>query len=272
MRAAITACTVAGSRPAGGAGPGRREVAIVAQEHPRDLDDEERVAAGVQRDPLGVLAFQAAGLHRQTHGVLGRERLDPQRGGVGQAAGPVGTLLQEVPARHADDDQRDPAGLLHELLDQVEQQRVRLLEVLEHQHHRAPRGEPFEEREHAAAHLGGLEAVVLAGLLPEAEREAEPPHGPFDLLGIVEPGLEQLVEPALDIRRGSPPLLPQLAITIWASGQNVTSSSNGLDRPLRTLADAGRPARNSSTTLLLPIPGSPSRVTMWARPRLAARS
>ena len=48
------------------------------------------------------------------------------------------------------------------------------------------------------------------------------------------------------------------------------SSSNGLARPTSTLASSGRPARNSSATRLLPIPGSPYSVTRC--PRLASRA
>ena len=52
----------------------------------------------------------------------------------------------------------------------------------------------------------------------------------------------------------------------------MTSSSNALDRPASTRTPSGSPVRNSSTTRLLPMPGSPSSVTRWARSRTRTRS
>ena len=52
----------------------------------------------------------------------------------------------------------------------------------------------------------------------------------------------------------------------------MTCSSNWLGRPLRTVTSSPRPSRNSSTTRVLPIPGSPSSVTRCARRRSCTRS
>ena len=141
MRAAITACTVGRQQPPAGGRPRRRQIALLAAQHADDLDDEERVAAGVRGDALGVVVAQAAGLHRELGGVTERERLDPQRHVVRDAARPARPLLQELPSGDAEHHQRHLAGFLHELLDQVEQHGVGLLQVLEDEHDRAARGE-----------------------------------------------------------------------------------------------------------------------------------
>jgi hypothetical protein len=52
-------------------GPGRRHGSLVSDQHPGDLDDEQRIAAGVDGNTLGVGAIQTARLHRQAQGMLG---------------------------------------------------------------------------------------------------------------------------------------------------------------------------------------------------------
>ena len=46
-------------------GPAGGTVRVLATQHPGDLDDEQRVAAGVDGHPLGIGAVETAGLHRQ---------------------------------------------------------------------------------------------------------------------------------------------------------------------------------------------------------------
>ena len=66
---------------------------------------------------------------------------------------------------------------------------------------------------------------------------------------------------------------PSIAVRIICpNGQNVTCSSYWLGRPLSTVTSSSRPSRNSSTTRVLPIPGSPSSVTRCARLRSRTRS
>ena len=192
-------------------------------------------------------------------GVLGRQRLHPQRHRVGQPARPVRPVLQELPARHAHDEQRHPAGLLHELLDQVEQQRVGLVEVLEHQDDRAPAREPGEHREDALAYLGGLVAVLLAAVLVAAQREAEPPD---------RAAPPRRRRPTRRPRRGAGSRPPRRARRdprrardgpSGRAARTSTSSSNGLERPVRTFVPSGSAARNSSDDPGLPDAGLPEQ-------------
>ena len=70
------------------------------------------------------------------------EGLDPERHRVGEPAGPVRSVVEQLPSGDADHEQRQAAGLAQELLDQVEQQRVGAVQVLEDEHDRPLRGEP----------------------------------------------------------------------------------------------------------------------------------
>ncbi len=69
---------------------------------------------------------------------------------------------------------------------------------------------------------------------------------------------------ALAVSASSEWRIPASAFTISASAQKVTPSPYGSERPLRYAicsGSASRRARNSATSRLLPIPGSPTRVT-----------
>ena len=116
--------------------------------------------------------------------------------------------------------------------------------------------------------------VLVVRVLAQAEREAQtggppcprPPGRPTLAAASPEP-FEQFLRRApifVALDRASGPSVP--------SGQNVTCSSNWLGRPLSTVTSSSRPSRNSSTTRVLPIPGSPSSVTRCARLRSCTRS
>ena len=143
------------------------------KQHARDLDDEERVPAGVLCHAERVGAAEVAGLHGELHGVLGRERLHPERDGVGEPARPAGPLVQEPPARDADHEQRQPPAVSHQPLDQVEQQRFGRVQVLEHEHHRPGPGQALEHGEHATTDLGAVVAVLVVRVLSQAERQTQ---------------------------------------------------------------------------------------------------
>ena len=105
------------------------------------------------RDALGRVAVQPARLHREPDRVLVGERLDPERRRIADPSRPVGPFLQEVPARDADHHHGDTSRLLHELLDQVQEQGVGLLEVLEDHHDGPVRGDRGQPRQDTATNL-----------------------------------------------------------------------------------------------------------------------
>ena len=142
-------------------GAARWEVPLFSGHHPGDLDDEERVAARMARHALGGVTLKSAGLHREPYTVFLGEPLDPERGRIADAAGPVGPVRQEVPPGDADHHQGNAPSLLHQLFDQIEQQRIGLLEILEDHHDGPGGGDRGEPREDAAAHLGDVVAVLL---------------------------------------------------------------------------------------------------------------
>jgi hypothetical protein len=119
--------------------------------------------------PLGNRSVEVSGFHRQADGVFLRERLDPERRRVGQPAGPVRTLLEEAPSSDAHDHDREATSFLHELLDQIEEQRVGSLEVFEDEHHRAFRRHPGEERQQPGPDLREVGAVLLTSHLAEPQ-------------------------------------------------------------------------------------------------------
>ena len=130
------------------------------------------IALGPREDLRPQLVGQAgdeAGeqlLHR-----LGRERLEVDRGEVAMTRAPGRPPLEQLGPRLRDDEDRRVAGPLEQVLDEVEQRRVRPLHVLEDHHHRVDVGQPLEEQP-----PGGEEvlALVAAALLLEPEQVGQP--------------------------------------------------------------------------------------------------
>ena len=153
-------------------------------EHPGRLDDEERVAPGVPRDPVGRCLVEAfAGLAGELERLVERHRLQVQVQRVASATAPVRMFVEQRVAGRAQDQHRDPLRVAHQPLDEFEHQRLGLMQVLEQHHDRAPSSEPLEEPEEAGADLGDAVAPgLVVRLLPDPEREAETGH---DLLGLV---------------------------------------------------------------------------------------
>jgi hypothetical protein len=143
-------------------GPVADEQASIEQ-HPNRLDR-------VQRDALGPLEDAVAQRHRQTghepleqllHRVL-RERLQIPGGDAAPAGSPGRSPLQQLRPRQRDHEQRVVARPLQEVLDEVQQARVRPLQVLEHQHGRIHVGEALEEQAPGGEHLLPVTRVEVA--------------------------------------------------------------------------------------------------------------
>ncbi len=176
----------------------RREALTLGAEHRGGLHDEERIAAGVPRDPLCLLLGEPAGLQGELGRVADRQRLDPQGDGVGQAAGVVRPLVEQLPPGDAEHEQRDPPGLLREELHGLQQGVAGQVEILEHQHDRPTPREAGQEREEAGAHLSAAVAALLTGLLPDPERQAEPIDDLGALGGVVVPRAVRLGHELVD--------------------------------------------------------------------------
>jgi hypothetical protein len=128
----------------------------------------------VSRDQVGRLRIDALSrLEREGDGVLRRERLEVERQRVGDAAGPVRALLQEVPSGDAQDHQRNAPRLPHCLLHELEEGRLREMEILEDHDDRFTSRETGEEAHEAGADLRDAVLPLLAGVGAETERHPE---------------------------------------------------------------------------------------------------
>ena len=110
----------------------------LGQEHAHRLDRVQRHAVGPGDD-------RVAGGHRQprhearqelAHRV-GRDRLEVDRGEAALAGAPVGPPFEQLRAGQGQDQDRDVPGPLHQVVDEVEQPRVGVVEVLEDHHDRS---------------------------------------------------------------------------------------------------------------------------------------
>ena len=158
---------------------------------------------------------------------------------------------------------------LEEVVDEVERARVRPVEVLEHEHHRAARGEPLEEESASAANSWSAETVLAPTPSSGQERGLHP--GPLAR----RPGCARRASPRPS--RGSSPRRPSppgrsAPRTISPSAQNVIPSPYAGDRPWCHQTCSTTPSRyfsNSQASRLLPMPAGPVTETSRARPSRA---
>ena len=127
----------------------------------------------------------------------GAERLERQRGRVGDPGGPARPALGELGSGEAADEDRVLARPVEQLLEEVEQALVGPVHVLEQQDHRIAVREPLEEqppgREQLLAHQ-----PRLGGSQQRPERLGDP----LALAGVLDPLLEPGGEPRVDLGRG----------------------------------------------------------------------
>ena len=97
--------------------PGQLPVAVpepqdaTVDEHPHELLGEERIPVGERDHPVAELGRQAAGEQGvdQLGALPGLERLEHDRGGIGNAAAPRQARLDELVAGQAEQDDRPVA-------------------------------------------------------------------------------------------------------------------------------------------------------------------
>ena len=82
------------------------------------------------------------------------ERLEQERARVGETATPAGPLVEQLRTRQADDEHRHATRRPHDVLDEVEERRLRPVDVVQDEHERARAGEPLENRARALEQLG----------------------------------------------------------------------------------------------------------------------
>ena len=154
----------------------------LGQEHPDRLDRVERDAVGPGDDRVAGVGGQAG--HQPGQELahrLDRERLEVDRGEAALAGAPVGPALEQLGPGQGQDEDRDAPGPLEQVVDEVEQARVGVVEVLEDHHDRAARGEPLEERAPGPEEL--LRARRPTRAQQRQQRRLDP--GPLGLVGDV---------------------------------------------------------------------------------------
>ena len=162
--------------------PSGREDAAVP-EHADELLRVEGVATRtLEQGGLGLR--RENGLHEQGREqpsrLLGGERRESDRRRVPVAAAPRGVALVELRARRADDEQRDPRRPVEGVLDELEQRRVRPMEVFQDEDERAARRERLEEPPPRGERLGPLRASSSVG--PDsADERRQPGREPIPL-------------------------------------------------------------------------------------------
>src|SRR5207247_6598940 len=78
--------------------------------------------------------------------LVGGERSERDRRRVPLTAPPAGTLVEESLSRGTDEQQRDLRGPVGDVLDEVEQRRIRPVQVFHGNNQRRALGHSFEER------------------------------------------------------------------------------------------------------------------------------
>jgi hypothetical protein len=186
--------------PRGGQVAGHRPgVALAAQpalldQGGQQLLDEQGVAAGGPGDPRPGRGRQrpAPGQPvQQGRRLLRSQWLQQHADGVGAAAGPGRTLLQQLGAGHRDQQDRRPAAALAQPLDQVQEGRLGPVQVVEDHHQGALGGQRLQQ---PVGRPGGLLDRGRVGLQPD--QLPDPPgdqrplgDGPLQQGGQLGPGL-----------------------------------------------------------------------------------
>ncbi len=120
---------------------------VVLGQHSHHLAQEERVAAGGAAElPRGRTLERADEMLEQRRGVVGRQRLERQHR-------PGRAHLGELAAGEAADEDRRIAAPAGEVLDEVEEGRLRPLDVVQDEHDGPVPGEGLEEPPHGPVEL-----------------------------------------------------------------------------------------------------------------------
>ena len=153
-------------------------------QHPGDLDDEERVPAGVRGDALGVGRVEVAGLLRQLRRVRRWRAARPtasrrRRGRPPSSDGRRGTPT----ARRATTSSGSLRASRINCSIRSSSNGSASCRSSKTSTTGPRRASPLSIAEHPAADLRGVVAVLLAPRLAEAEREPQPPCEPLHLVG-----------------------------------------------------------------------------------------
>ena len=145
----------------------------------------------------------------------GGEGLEVERGERAHAGAPVRAALEELGPGEGDDRDRDPPAPLEDVVDEVEQPRVRVLEVLEQQDHGGRVGQPLEERP------PGGEQLVGGDLGLDAEQGEQGGLDPGGLVRVADVGADG---------RGDPLARRRLVVALGETGSAADHLAEGPER------------------------------------------
>ena len=156
-------------------------------------DSAPRTGESLPRGPelgrAGLGQTRGRGRSRRSSIAYSRERLEVERAAVAAAGAEVGRR-RRAPAARAGDEERVAARRLEQVLDEVEQARVRPLHVLEGEDCRVRLGEPLEEEPPRAEEFLPLARLVVA----EPEQLREPRLDECSVVGIEQVLLERRMQ------------------------------------------------------------------------------
>ena len=214
-----------------------------AIEHRDHLLDEQRITLGGREDALAQPDLDGAReLAEEELARVAAERFEQNGCGVQLPSGPAGPAVEQLRARHAQQQDRCVARPVRDVLDQVEEGVFRPVQVVPHDDERRSRAASSNRRLTANA-ISSFEATP-------SEHDAERPCDARIELALLRTQLlhrldERPVRDALAVRRGT--------------GRGTTVAST--------------PRRNSATRRDLPTPATPSSVKSWhARSRRPPRT
>ena len=135
---------------------GHLAATVVLGEHREHLLEKERVALRGNGDAFPRLRRDIDGGRQgsdQQRGLLGRERVEQDRGSVELAAGPAGPPVEQLRPGEAEDEHGHVPHPISQVLDQIQQRRLCPVDVLEHEQHGPLAREHLDQPAHGPENL-----------------------------------------------------------------------------------------------------------------------
>ncbi len=207
----------------------------VVDQHRHHLLDEQRVPAARVGDPIGGIGGQPLAPQEvgdQLGRRIGRERRERQRGCSLLAGSPGGPGVEELGPRRAQQQDRRVAGPVRDVVDRIEQRRLRPMDVLPHRDHRPLAREDLQEpTDRPGGLLGGRVTFRDPEHLGEPGRDRVRVIVPGEDPVETGPNLLRLVE-VVDLHRGAQ------GLGDGPVGDPLPVGQAPADEDLRGLADA----------------------------------
>ena len=231
----------------------------VVDQHLDQLLREQWVALAGRSDAhRGVRAERLDQVAHQLAALLGRERLELNRGRVQLAPGPAGAALEQLGPRHAEQHDRRPAREVGDVLHEVEEGGLRPLQVVHDHDQRAPTASASNSLR-AAQKIFSVAPARRRARSPRPRRRSlcgSPPARPRPRCARPPPGRRALAG-QVPHKLGQRPVGDALAVGQAAAAQDggaVAEARRELVDEAR-LPDAGRPQHGHEMADAIPHRG-----------------